>query len=211
MLKKQIPKTTATHLALYYRRLTESRRRDFISSEELAQLTGLTAAQARKDLTYFGRFGTPGRGYYVETLKEKIIKILGLDHKWNVALIGVGNLGSALLSYKGFKEHGFDIVTAFENNPRKIGKKCRGLIIQDIRKFRKIVKEKKISMVIIAVSPEAAQDVVDIVKKSDIKAILNFAPTNLSIPTDICLLNIDMSIELQRLSYLIMRKKRGKI
>ena len=208
MIKKRIPKTTATRLAIYYRRLTESGRRDFISSEKLAQLSGLTAAQVRKDLTYFGRFGIPGRGYPTDSLKEEIIKILGLDHEWNVALIGVGNLGSALLSYKGFKEHGFDIVAAFDNDRRKIGKKCKGIIIQDIKKFKKIVKKKAISMAVVTVIPGVAQRVVDIVINADIKAILNFAPVNLSVPRDARLLNIDMSIELQRLSYLVMRRKK---
>lgn len=207
MLAKYIPKATATRLAIYYRRLTESKHRRVISSEELAQLSGLTAAQVRKDLTYFGRFGTPGRGYEVDILKEKIIKILGLDQKWNVALVGVGNLGSAFLSYKGFQEHGFNITAAFDNNSKKIGKRCRGFIVRDMKEFKKIVKENKIAMVIIAVTPESAQAVADTVINAGINSILNFAPAYLNVPANVHLLNIDMSIELQRLSYLVMRKR----
>jgi redox-sensing transcriptional repressor len=210
MTKKQIPKTTATRLAIYYRILTESQRPEFISSEELAYYSGFSAAQVRKDLAYFGRFGIPGRGYRKDNLKDEIIKILGLDHKWNVALIGAGNLGSALLSYKAFSEHGFDIVATFDNNKRKIGKNCRGFVVQDIKKIKSIAKKREISMAIIAVPAQAAQEVTDIVIDAGIKAILNFAPANLSVPTGISLLNIDMSIELQRLSYLVMYRRRLK-
>jgi redox-sensing transcriptional repressor len=161
----------------------------------------------RRDLAYFGQFGIPGKGYSVPELKEKILKILGIDAQWKIALIGAGNLGTALLTYKGFKERGFEIVAVFDNDKRKIGSVKQGLKIQDINRLKQIVKSEKIKMAVIALPVAPAQEVVDRVIDSGIKTILNFAPIKLKIPDSVDLLNIDMTIELERLSYLATLKK----
>ena len=127
-----VPKVISGRLSVYYRCLSESRLSNFIRSDEIAKLTGFSAVLVRRDLAYFGQFGVPGKGYSVPELKEKILKILGIDTQWKIALIGAGNLGSALLTYKGFKEQGFEIVAVFDNDKRKIGSVKQGLKIEDI-------------------------------------------------------------------------------
>jgi len=143
----------------------------------------------------------------VPELEEKILKILGIDIQWKVALIGVGNLGSALLSYKGFKEHRFEIVSAFDNDRRKIGTIRQGVKIYDISRLKQIVTKEKIKMAIITLPAISAQEVVNKVVESGIKAILNFAPIRIKVPSFVDLLNIDMSTELERLSYLDTQRK----
>ena len=197
------PKNISIRLSSYYRCLSESGLSDFIRSEEIAKLTGFSAAQVRRDLTYFGHFGVPGKGYSVEELKEKISKILGTDIQWKVALIGLGNLGSALLVYNGFKEQGFEIVAVFDNDRKKIGDTKQGIKVHDITRLKQIVEKRKIKMAVITTPVAAVQEVVNRVIDSKIKAIINFAPVQPRIPDNVELLNIDMSIELQRLSYLL--------
>lgn len=194
-------------MSLYYRALLESRGKDFISSEELSKLTNFTAAQVRRDLTYFGQFGTPGKGYAIEALQKAILAILGTDKNWDVALIGVGNLGSALLSYKGFDSQGFKVVCAFDSDLRKVGKTFEGRKIQDISELEETVKERNIHIAILATSAESAQPVVDMLVKSGVKGILNFAPIRPQVPASVNLLNIDLSIELERLAYFLTKAK----
>lgn len=202
----KIPAVTIPRLSLYYRALLESRKTDMISSEELASLAGATAAQVRKDLTYFGQFGTPGKGYQVNELRTQILKILGTDRCWNVALIGVGNLGSAFLSYNGFRKQGFNITCAFDI--RKIGKIFNGVKIQDISELHDTIKNKEIRMAIVAVPADSAQEVVDMLVKAGVKSILNFAPVRPQAPDYVQILNIDLSIELERLAYFLTRDQK---
>lgn len=205
---KKIPSIVVPRLSLYSRVLFESRGADFISSEELAKLTGLNAAIVRKDLTYFGQFGIPGKGYQVENLKQKILDILGINKKWNVALAGVGNLGSALLSYRGFDRHGFIISCAFDNDLRKIGKNLEGVLIQDISELPRVIKENDIKMAIAAVPAEVAQEVINFLIKAGVRAILNFAPIRPKVSSkNAQVLNIDLSIELGRLAFFLSSKK----
>lgn len=207
MDRQKIPALAIPRLSLYYRALLESRGSDFISSEELSQLTNFTAAQVRRDLAYFGQFGTPGKGYEIEALKKAILKILGTDREWSVALVGVGNLGSALLSYKGFGQQGFKIKCAFDNDLRKIGKNLEGVIIQDITELAQTLKKDGIRLGVVTVPQAAAQNVVDTLIKGGVKAILNFAPLRPQVPKSVELLNIDLSIELERLAYFLARAK----
>jgi len=207
MGNKKIPGVVAARLSIYYRSLSESRKSGIISSEELSNLTGFTAAQIRRDLAYFGQFGIPGRGYYLEELKKKILQILGIDREWKVALIGVGNIGSALLAYRGFRERGFEVVAAFDKDLRKIGKVWKGVKIYDIRDLPAIVSQEKIKMAIITVPAEAAQQVIQEVVAAGIRSILNFAPVRVRVPPGVKLLNIDMTIELERLSYLTTQNR----
>jgi len=199
---KKVPSAVIPRLSLYYRTLLESRK-DFLSSEEISKLTYFSASQVRKDLAYFGQFGIPSKGYHTEKLKKAVEKILGLDKKWEVALIGVGNLGSALLSYKGFSRQGFYIHYAFDKDKRKIGKRVSSVLIRDISQLEMVIKRKKISLAILALPKEEAQSIVDRLVNCEIKAILNFAPIRPYVPKGVVVLNIDLSIELERLAYFL--------
>lgn len=204
----KIPPVTIPRLSQYYRSLLECRKSDFISSEEIAQLSGFGAAQIRKDLAYFGQFGAPGKGYPIESLKQSIIKILGTDREWSVVVVGVGNLGSALLSYRGFLRQGFKIVCAFDSNPRKIGRAIRGIPVKDIQDLETEVRHKEADMAIVTVPQEAAGDVVARVARAGIRAILNFAPVRVAAPEGTQVFNIDLSIELERLAYFLTQSKK---
>ena len=205
--KTDIPITTIYRLSYYCRALIESEMSAFISSQDIARLTGFNDALVRRDLSYFGQFGIPGKGYPVPELKEKISEILGINREWRIALIGLGNLGSALLKYKGFEKQGFGIVAIFDNDPGKIGKTRAGLTIHDINHLEQEVKKQQIEMAIVAVPADAAQEIIDTVVGSGIKAILNFAPVKVKVPDCVSLVNIDFSVELERLSCLVTRKK----
>lgn len=200
---KKISESTVHRLSIYYRALVvlENESYKTISSKELAKREKLTPAQVRKDLSFFGSFGTRGLGYPVTELKRKIAEILGLNSLWNVALIGVGNIGSALVSYKEFAKQGFNIKLIFDNDQRKIGSNHKGITVSDMRDFKKLATAEKIDMVIIAVPATAAQVVCAEVVDAGIKAILNFAPINLKVPGDIILRNQNMCIELEHLSF----------
>jgi redox-sensing transcriptional repressor len=207
---KKIPSSVERRLFLYYRTLLEFNGFNMISSEGLSELSGFTAAQIRKDLTYFGQFGTPGRGYNVDQLKEKLLSILGIDREWNVALIGLGNLGRALLSYEGFQKHGFKISAVFDNNPDKIGLKYKNVLINDISELENVIQLKKIKIAVIAVPVNAAQSVVNKLIVSGVEAILNFVPCRIKVPDNIKLLNLDMAIELGRLSYYMTHREKKR-
>ncbi len=207
--KTGISITTIHRLSYYSRALVESGELVFISSQELARLTGLGDALVRRDLSYFGRFGVPGKGYPVAELKERISGILGTNRKWNIALIGLGNLGSALFRYKGFERQGFEITAIFDNDPGKIGKSKAGIEIRGIDWLEREVRKKKIEMVIVAVPADAAQGVVDTAVGAGIKAILNFAPVKVRVPGAVNLVNIDFTVELERLSCLATGKMAG--
>lgn len=210
MNNKKIPDPAIPRLSLYYRALLESRKTDVISSEELANLTGVTAAQVRKDLTYFGQFGTPGRGYPADKLRSHILKILGTDKCWDVVLVGAGNLGSAFLSYNGFKKQGFNIIFAFDNDVHKVGKTFKGIKVQGINELQDTIKEKNIKMAIVTVPADSAQGVVDMLVKAGVKAILNFTPIRPQAPDRVQVSNIDLSIELERLAYFLTKNRKGK-
>jgi redox-sensing transcriptional repressor len=201
--RKKISESTIRRLSLYYRVLSilEKENYETVSSKELARREKLTPAQVRKDLSFFGSFGTRGLGYPVSELKMKIAEILGLNKRWNVALIGVGNIGSALAGYKEFQRQSFDIKVIFDNDQRKIGSNHKGIIVSDINNLDRDLKQNNIELVIVAVPATVAQYIVDDVVKAGIKAILNFAPVNLKVPDDVFLRNENMSMELEYLSF----------
>ncbi len=203
--KKKISESTIRRLSLYYRALSllEKENYETISSKELAKREKLTPAQVRKDLSFFGSFGTRGLGYPVSELKQRIAKILGIHRNWNIAMIGVGNIGSALVSYKEFQKQGFTIKLVFDNDQRKIGSNHKGLIVSDIGDMPRLLREHNIEMVILAVPAIVAQYIVDEVVAAGIKAILNFAPINLKVPSDVFLRNENMAMELEYLSFAI--------
>jgi len=204
--KKRISESTIRRLSMYYRALSllEKEMYTSVSSKELARREKLTPAQVRKDLSFFGSFGTRGLGYPVPELKSSIASILGIDRKWRVALVGVGNIGSALVSYKEFQRQGFNIVKIFDNDQRKIGSNHKGIEVSDSGNMERELQEDRIEMVVIAVPATVAQYIVDDVVKAGIKAILNFAPLNLKVPDDVYLRNENMAVELEYLSFALV-------
>jgi redox-sensing transcriptional repressor len=208
--KKKISESTIRRLSLYYRALSllEKENYETISSRELAKREKLTPAQVRKDLSFFGSFGTRGLGYPVSELKDRIAKILGINRVWNVAMIGVGNIGSALVSYKEFQKQGFIIKLIFDNDQRKIGSNHKGLIVSDIKDMSRLLREHNIEVVVLAVPAIVAQYIVDEVMTAGIKAILNFAPINLKVPDDVFVRNENMAMELEYLSFAISNNYR---
>lgn len=189
-------------LSQYYRIIYDRDSKDMVSSNDLSVATGFTAAQVRKDLTYFGQFGYPGKGYNVGELKGSLKRILGLDRRWRVAIIGTGNLGMALLGYRGFREQGFEIVAAFDFDKRKTGRVINGVKVFDIGQLRRVLEKNGINMALLTIPRNSAQNTADELVKCGIKAILNFAPVNLKLPSGVKARNIDMSMELESLSFL---------
>ncbi len=210
--KKKISESTIHRLSMYYRTLSllEKENHETVSSKELAKREKLTPAQVRKDLSFFGSFGTRGLGYNVIELKTKIAEILGISRDWKVALIGLGNIGSALVSYKEFSRQGFNIVKLFDNDQRKIGSNHKGIIVSDIKNLENEIKDDGIEIVIIAVPATVAQYMVDDIVKAGVKAILNFAPINLRVPPDVYLRNENMSMELEYLSFAMVNNHTQK-
>ncbi len=179
-----------------------------VSSQELAERFNLNSAQVRKDLAYFGEFGVRGIGYYVSGLKAELQKILGLDREWPVALVGFGNLGSALVHYKGFARQGFRIVVIFDDDPAKIHREVNGVPIVSTRELAREVRARSVQIGIVAVPAESAQPVVDQLVGAGIKAVLNFAPVRIRVPRDVRLKDVDLSIELETLSFYLAKSSR---
>ncbi|MGQ0644500.1 MAG: redox-sensing transcriptional repressor Rex [Elusimicrobiota bacterium] len=203
--ERRIPELAVPRLSRYYRALLESRDEDVISSEEISGLTGYSAAQIRKDLTYFGQFGTPGRGYPVEDLRKALLKILGMDREWNVGLVGVGHLGAALLGYKGFRRQGFRLAAAFDVDPAKTGGSVEGVPVFPLETLGEVARREDIQMAILTVPPSAAEAAAGAIVRAGIRSILNFAPLRLSVPKSVTVHNVDMAIELEKLSFLCAR------
>ncbi len=207
--KKKISESTIQRLSLYYRVLSILEIEDVktISSKELAKHEKLTPAQVRKDLSFFGSFGTRGLGYPVTELKNRIANILGLDREWKVAMVGVGNIGSALVGYKEFQRHGFTISMIFDNDQRKIGSNHKGILVSDIANLKEGLRENNIDIVIIAVPATVAQYIVDDIVEAGVSGILNFAPINLKVPENIILRNENMSMELEHISFSLVNRE----
>jgi len=200
---QKIPEMTIRRLSVYARCLLQLEEDGVktISSQELAERFNLNSAQVRKDLAHFGEFGVRGIGYYVSGLKAELQKILGLDREWHVALVGFGNLGSALFNYKGFAKAGFRISAIFDDDPQKIGRTVDGVPVLPLSDLGREAKARNLQIGIIAVPAESAQQVMDAMVASGIKAILNFAPSRLKVVKDVRLKNVDLSIELETLSF----------
>lgn len=176
------------------------------SSTEIAQRTGINAAQFRKDLSYFGEFGTPGLGYDVNELEAHLSRIMGLDAQRDVLLVGAGNLGAALSSYMGFSERGFRVVAVFDNDPAKIGTKMREHIVHHVDEIAKMNAELQAPVGVITVPRAAAQGVVDKLVAAGVHAILNFAPTAILVRPGIAVRNVDLTSEMEILSYYLRAK-----
>jgi redox-sensing transcriptional repressor len=206
----KIPEMTIRRLSVYTRCLLQLEEDGVktISSQELAERFSLNSAQVRKDLAYFGEFGVRGIGYYVSGLKAELQRILGLDREWAVALVGFGNLGSALFHYKGFARQGFRIAMVIDDDPAKIGREIESVPIVSTRDMAREIKARGIQIAIVAVPPEAAQGVTEQLVAAGIKAVLNFAPSRLRVGREVRLKNVDLSIELETLSFYLAKGAR---
>jgi redox-sensing transcriptional repressor len=208
-LKRYIPQETARRLSLYLRslKMLDQKKKAVASSGDITRFLNVSSVQFRKDLSYFGGFGKRGVGYEVRLLTKEIEKILGTDAVRRIALVGVGKLGSALLSYTGFPEFNLQIVAAFDADPDKIGKIKRGFKIESISRLREVIKKEGIETAILSVPVESAQKVAHELAKCGVRAILNFAPVNLTLPKDVFVSNVDMASELEGLIYKLKRSK----
>lgn len=177
-----------------------------VSSARLSEMTKINSAQIRRDLTRFGTFGRRGRGYEVELLLATIQHILGADHAHGIALVGAGNLGSAIANYSGLSKHGFVVSAVFDNSPAKVGTRVGGVEIRHVDEMEMTVRDLQISMAIIAVPPEAAQRVADTLVRAGVKVIVNYTPAVVSVPKHIRLHNTDPVKELLYTLYYLSRR-----
>jgi len=205
----KISDATVRRLSKYYRSLKYAYDRGMrtISSQELADMNNLTAAQVRKDLSFFGAFGRRGLGYYVADLQRNIARILSINRTWNVALVGAGNIGRALIDFDQFRQQGFIIKLVFDNDPIKIGKVYHGLEVKDYAEIEEEIAKAKIKIAIIAVPAQYAQSVVDRLLECKIRAILNFAPITLQVPKGVFVRNENMAIEIESLSFALTNRR----
>ncbi len=198
-----------TRLPLYLRHLESLAARGVatVSSGQLGKALGSTAARVRKDLACFGQFGRPGVGYPVSDLAESIRRIIGTHMVWKVALVGVGNLGSALLSYAGFRKRGFEIACAFDIDRAKIGRKIGGVTVRDMKEFARRVSEKNVVLGMIAVGANQAQKVANTMAAAGIRGILNLAPTGLEVPEGVFVYTEDLAVGLEQIAYHLARRR----
>lgn len=206
-MSRKISESTVGRLSLYLRFLEEFERRGVttVSSQALAVRGGTTAAQVRKDLSLFGSFGKRGLGYSVPELAAAVRKILGLGRKWRVALVGAGRIGSALFEYGDFRQRGFRIVSVFDSDSEKVGQAWGEVTIQDATELTEKLRKDQVDIAILAVPAEVVQDVSDQVVKAGVSAILNFAPTQLHVPAGVAVQHVNMSVELEALSFALSR------
>ena len=204
----RVPDATIRRLSLYLRFLEDFERSGVtsVASGALAERGGTTAAQVRKDLSYLGSFGKRGLGYSVAELTRVLRGVLGLDTVWRVALLGAGRIGTALFEYQPFRARGFNITTVIDNDPRKVGTCLGDIRIRGEHELEHALREDAIDLVIVAVPVPVAQALAERVVATGIKAILNYAPTQLRLPDDVALRNVSMLVELESLSYSLARR-----
>ncbi len=207
----EIPPVVIDRLPLYARALAglEAKGREVISSQELGSRLGVTPAQIRKDLSYFGRFGKQGRGYNVRKLLDELHRILGLDRQWRMALVGVGKLGRAVLGYEGFGPQGFRIVEAFDADAKRIGERINRLTVRDTSELEKVLSKNPVDVGIVAVPAEIAQDVIDSLVKCGVRAILNYAPIATHVPPGVYVRRIEPVLALQSMTYYLKNRPRA--
>ena len=203
-----VPKVVVSRLSLYLRELQRlvAAGQQTISSNQLGALLGFSDAQVRKDLGFFGQFGYPGVGYRCDELIRAMRDILGTNHSWNVAMVGVGNLGQALLGYRGFGRQNFAIAAAFDADPTKVGQTVRGLRIQPLEELAATIREQGIRLGMIVVPADRAQEAADRLVAAGIEGIVNFAPVTLALPPHVQNVGVDLAIELEQLSFAVTSK-----
>jgi redox-sensing transcriptional repressor len=205
---RKIAESTVRRLSLYLRFLEEFEEQGIgtVSSDALALRGGTTSAQVRKDLSFFGSFGKRGLGYAVPELAGRLREILGLGRDYRVVLLGAGKIGSALVQYRGFQKRGFEIVGIFDVDAAKIGKRWNGLTVSDIRDLETQLAGQAIDIGVLVTPAEVAQELADRLVQLGIKAILNFAPVQLSVPEDVSVKNVNLALELEALSYALTNR-----
>ncbi len=203
MKSRPIPAPAVQRLSLYLRRLEQLAQEGVrkVSSHDLAESLHITAAQLRKDLAYFGQFGRPGVGYRVEPLIDELRHILGTDRTHPVVVVGVGDLGRALLRYRGFDDKGFKVIAAFDIAPNKIGRRFGHVTVHHIDELPAIVRKHEVRLGVIATPSDVGQKVADTLCKAGIKGILNFAPITLRTPSDVAVWPVDLAATLEQLSF----------
>lgn len=203
-----VPKAVVSRLSLYLRELQHLLRAgcETTSSTQLGRLLGFTDAQVRKDLAYFGQFGYPGIGYRCDELVAAIKRILATDQDWPIALVGLGNLGRALIGYRGFRQQGFGIAAAFDVDPTKVGKEVEGIPVYGLDQLVPVVHEKGIRLAILSVPAPAAQEVADQLVAAGLRGIMNFAPVTLNLPSDVRSVAVDLAIELEQLTFAVVNR-----
>jgi redox-sensing transcriptional repressor len=201
------PKAVVGRLSLYLRQLEALQHQGAVtvSSHQLGEPFSIKNAQVRKDLAFFGQFGHPGVGYRTDELIEAVRHVLGIDRDWPLALVGVGNLGRALLKYRGFRSRGFNIVALFDNDARKVGQRYDGLVVEPLDSLRPVLALKAIRLAILCVPADSAQRVADLLIASGIQGILNFAPIPLVVPPSVNVMAVDLSVQLENLAYKVLR------
>ncbi len=209
--EKPAPKAVVGRVSLYLRQLELFQKQGAvtISSTQLGLPLSINDAQVRKDLAFFGQFGHPGIGYHIEELIATLRRILGIDRVWPTAMVGLGNLGRALIKYRGFRSRGFHIVALFDNDPRKVGSTHGGLVVQPLDSLAETAREQGITLAMLTVPAENAQAVADQLVACGIRGILNFAPVTLSVPDTISIVAVDLSIQLEHLVYRVQNQAGG--
>lgn len=202
-----MPPPTIQRLPLYLRILDERADQDRISSDELGALAGVNAAKVRKDLSYLGSYGTRGVGYSVEQLRFEIRRSLGLTREWLLAIIGAGNLGSALANYAGAHGEGYRVAGIFDADPAKVGDRVGDVEVEPVERLGRAVLQRGVDIGVIAVPPEAAQDVADLLAGAGVRSILNFAPTVIQVPDHVEVRRLDLGTELRVLGYHLHRSQ----
>ena len=205
---EKISEFTVRRLSNYFRILLDLEKRGIptVSSQRLAELGGITSAQVRKDLSYFGNFGTRGLGYSVAELKAAIMEILGLNHQWSMALFGAGSLGQALFFHQGFREDGFFFKRVFDIDSKRVGNKWMDVEITHQRSAEDVLRRDPVAIAVIATPPEAAQAIADLLVRVGTRGILNFAPTQLTVPEGVSLRNVNLAVALESLSFFLSQE-----
>jgi redox-sensing transcriptional repressor len=203
-----VPKVVVSRISLYLRELQrlEASGQHTISSGQLGTLLGFSDAQVRKDLGFFGQFGYPGVGYRCDELIRAMRDILGTNHAWPVVMVGAGNLGQALLGYRGFGRQNFSIAAAFDADPAKVGHTIQGIRIQHIDELAATVRDSGIRLGMIVVPADRAQEAADMLVAAGIEGIVNFAPVTLALPAHVQNVGVDLAIELEQLSFAVTNK-----
>jgi redox-sensing transcriptional repressor len=207
--KQDVPAVTVPRLALYLRKLRELRARgvDRVSSKDLAEMIDLNAAQIRKDFSYFGEFGTRGVGYEVARLVDEISHCLGLDHSWNVVIVGAGLLGTALARYRGFSEQGFRLVAMFDSSATVIGASYGAGRVRSIADLEDFCRDERVDIALVTVPAGEADGTVERLGVAGVKAVLNFAPVKVRKPEGVLVRQVDLSSELMSLTFYLDREQ----
>jgi len=210
-LYRKVSDSTVRRLSLYLRILEDVEDpRGTVSSEDLADQAGTTAAQVRKDLSLFGSFGKRGLGYLVPELSGRLRQILGLDREWRVALVGAGRIGAALFEYPGFRSRGFEIVAVLDHDPAKIGERWGNVTIEDVAHMEEVFAETATQILIMAVPARAVQELVDRAVAAGVRAVLNFAPAQVKVSQDVALKDVNVVMELEALSFTLSQGREGR-